>query len=110
MAFYLPLFEHLINYDDVTRANERTYSHIEERTHLLATLLSLYPFTDTKALAEEFQMAEKEILRVAHYNGIHKTSAERSAINKANGRDIFLRLLHGKYEEKIKGKFNHNKK
>ena len=109
MAFYLPLFEKLINYDD-TRKNERTYSHIEERTHLLATLLALYPFMDTKALADEFQMTEKEVQQVAHLNGIYKTSAERSAINKANGREMFLRLLHGKHENKIEGKFNINHK
>lgn len=105
MAFYLPLFLSLIDYGDVPFL-DRTYMHIEQRTHLLATLLALYPFTDTKELANEFKMTEESVTQIANYNQIYKSSEKRSSINKENGREMFLRLLHGKRKEKIKGKFN----
>ena len=108
MDFYLPLFRELLDYGDA-RMNESTYMHIEERTHLLATLLALYPFTDTKELADEFKMTEERITKIANYNNIYKSSEKRSSINKTNGREMFLRLLHGKKKEKIKGKFNEKK-
>ena len=105
MAFYLPLFSGLLDYGDA-RMNERTYMHIEERTHLLATLLALYPFTDTKDLADEFKMTEKSVTQIANYNHIYKSSEKRSCINTENGREMFLRLLHSDGKEKIKWKFN----
>lgn len=108
MAFYLPLFEGLIDYGDCKMC-DRTFEHIDERTHLLATLLALYPFTDTRLLAEEFKMAEHTVSLTAHANHIYKSSEKRSEINSQNGREIFLRLLHGKRKEKIKGKFNEKK-
>ena len=109
MDFYLPLFIGLLDYGNA-RTNESTYMHIEERTHLLATLLALYPFTDTKELADEFKMTEKSVTQIANSNHIYKSSEKRSRINTENGREMFLRLLHGKRKEKIKGKFNKNKK
>ena len=76
---------------------------------MLATLLALYPFTDTRLLAEEFKMAEHTVSLTAHANHIYKSSEKRSEINSQNGREIFLRLLHGKRKKKIKGKFNEKK-
>lgn len=108
MAFYLPLFIELLDYGDA-RMNERTYMHIEERTHLLATLLALYPFTDTKEIADEFKMTEKSVTQIANYNHIYKSSEKRSSINAENGCEMFLRLLHSDGKEKIKWKFNKKK-
>jgi hypothetical protein len=47
-------------------------------------------------------MTEERITKIANYNKIYKSSEKRSSINKKNGREMFLRLLHGKRKEKNK--------
>lgn len=58
---------------------------MDARLHLFATMMALYPFTQTSALAKEFKMDARYIKQIANDNGVHKDSETRKKICKENG-------------------------
>ena len=82
LRWYLPKFGKVLGYEP---NNHNTNERIEERTDLLAKLLALYPFTDTKQLAREFMLNHKFVNQLAHFYGVIKTKDVRSQIAKQNG-------------------------
>lgn len=84
----IPLFLKKLNWDG--RGRDRM---TEERLHLLATLLALYPIHDTRKLAQEFCLHEAYVKYLAQIHHVHKAGIARRCINISNGRDVFLRLL-----------------
>lgn len=79
--FYLPWFAKKLDYDPYTCKS----SMLEERMHLLSTLLALYPFTRIEDLHREFHLAIGYIRQIAHAYGVYKSEEMRSRINKENG-------------------------
>lgn len=102
MMIYLPTFEEKIGWSGDWREPNQ---HIEERTHLFATMMALYPFTDNSELAKEFCMSATLIAVYAHLHGVYKSSAYLSKVYAENGRQAgyseksregFLRKLWAK--------------
>lgn len=58
---------------------------LDARTHVLATILALYPFTPTNDIAQEFGLTPKMVSQIAAKNGVRKTAELRSTINAQNG-------------------------
>lgn len=84
----IPLFTKKLNWDG--RGRDR---RMDERMHLLATLLALYPIHNTRKIAQEFCLPEKYVQLLAQIRHVHKAGIARRCINIRNGRDVFLRLL-----------------
>lgn len=58
---------------------------MEQRLHLFATMMALYPYTPTTALAQEFKMGASTIKQIANAHGVHKNKDMRIRICKENG-------------------------
>ena len=82
---------------------------LDERIHLLATLLALYPFTDTEELSKEFLLSEITIKQIVHHYHVKRSKEKRSEINRRNGDNpksrAFLWWQNHK-TEKLKQKLN----
>lgn len=82
---------------------------LDERIHLLATLLALYPFTDTEELSKEFLLSEITIKQIVHYYHVKRSKEKRREINTRNGNNpksrAFLWWQNHK-TEKLKQKLN----
>lgn len=59
--------------------------NIDKRIDLLATLLALYPDTDTEALAKQLGMTKKTVVFYARMFCVRKSKEYRSEINRKNG-------------------------
>ena len=96
----IPAFDALLEgiEDTLDQPNRR----IDLRLYLFATLLALYPFTESAALAEEFRMSEHYIKTVANNHYVHKSESVRSDINSRNGRKIFLKRYWAYKKKKLK--------
>ena len=81
VVFYVPKFARALNYTPVGKRYER----FDERMHLLATLLALYPFTSNERLSKEFKYSTMYIGLLASYYGVYKTKEHRQQVNKQNG-------------------------
>lgn len=79
----LPVFKEGLrinpHYDERTKEVLR-----DERTHILASAMALYPFTPTKDIAKEFGVSASVISSLARLYGIKKLPSLRSAINSEN--------------------------
>ena len=93
----MPEFRKLLGWDGSTRR----YDYMEERLHLLATMLSLFPFTKTKDLADEFKISVQEVKFWAWFYGIKKKKEYRREACIRNGRLQFLRNLWGKKKDEL---------
>ena len=81
VVFYVPKFARALNYTPVGKRYER----FDERMHLLATLLALYPFTSNERLSDEFKYSPMYISQLASYYGVYKCKEHRQRVNKQNG-------------------------
>ena len=81
VVFYVPKFARALNYTPVGKRYER----FDERMHLLATLLALYPFTSNERLSKEFKYSPMYISKLASYYGVYKCKEHRQRVNKQNG-------------------------
>ena len=81
VVFYVPKFARALNYTPVGKRYER----FDERMHLLATLLALYPFTSNERLSDEFKYSTMYISQLASYYGVYKNKEHRQRVNKQNG-------------------------
>lgn len=81
IVFFVPKFARALNYTPVGKRYER----FDERMHLLATLLALYPFTSNERLSKEFKYHPNYIRLLASYYGVYKTKEHRQRVNKQNG-------------------------
>lgn len=81
VVFYVPKFARALNYTPVGKRYER----FDDRMHLLATLLALYPFTSNERLSEEFKYSPMYIGLLASYYGVYKCKEHRQRVNKKNG-------------------------
>ena len=81
VVFYVPKFARALNYTPVGKRYER----FDERMHLLATLLALYPFTSNEQLSKEFKYSPNYIYLLASYYGVYKSDEHRRRVNKQNG-------------------------
>lgn len=93
----MPEFRKLLGCDGSTRR----YDYMEERLHLLATMLSLFPFTKTKDLADEFKISVQEVKFWAWFYGIRKNKQYRREACIRNGRLQFLRNLWSKKKDEL---------
>ena len=59
--------------------------NIDKRTDMLATLLALYPDTETEVLAKQLGMTERTVIFYARMFGVSKSKEFRSEINRRNG-------------------------
>lgn len=59
--------------------------NIDKRTDMLATLLALYPDTETEVLAKQLGMTERTVIYYARMFGVSKSKEFRSEINRRNG-------------------------
>lgn len=80
-AIRIPWFEIKLSYKHGNDYHEK----IDDRIHLLAMLLALYPFTDNDSLAKEFCLSKKQIMDIAHLHHIYKSDEQRSCVNRKNG-------------------------
>lgn len=98
LPLYMPKFKKLLGWD----GSKRRYDYMEERLHLLATMLSLFPFTKTKDLADEFMISAQEVKFWAWLYGIkkNKTHIRRCCIE--NGREQFIKNLWAKKRKDIR--------
>ena len=78
-GFGLPLFRKRLNWDGQGQ-NRR----LDERTDLFATMMALYPFTDSKELSKEFCLAAQTINIIANSNGVYKAKEVRREICRKN--------------------------
>ena len=74
----------------------------EERIHLLALMLALYPFTSNAKLSEEFMIPASRVKQIALEYGVRKTQEFRKQICRKNGRVQFLHNIWA--ERKLKTK------
>ena len=81
VVFYVPKFARALNYTPVGKRYER----FDDRMHLLATLLALYPFTSNERLSKEFKYHPNYIRLLASYYGVYKCKEHRQRVNKQNG-------------------------
>ena len=56
------------------------------KIHVFATIMALYPFTSTQAIAKEFGMSQNTIKKMAAACHVKKNDDFRSEINRRNGR------------------------
>ena len=59
--------------------------NIDKRTDMLATLLALYPKTETEKLAKRLGMTKRTVIFYARMFGVSKSKEYRSEINRRNG-------------------------
>lgn len=98
LHIFLPTFEERLGWSGDQRDPNQ---HIDERTHLFATMMALYPFTDNDELAKEFMMSPKRIAFYANKHYVYKDYITRRAIYIANGRSAYLRKLWAERKRKI---------
>ena len=94
LGLILPYFREKLNWDYTKK-----YDYWEERLHLLATMLSLFPFTKTKDLADEFMISAQEVKFWAWLYGIKKNKAHIRRCCIENGREQFIRNLWAKKKD-----------
>lgn len=56
------------------------------KIHVFATIMALYPFTSTKAIAQEFGLSQSKVKAMAAACHVRKNDNFRSEINRRNGR------------------------
>ena len=93
----MPKFKKLLGWDGSTRR----YDYIEERLHLFATMMAIYPFTETAEVANEFMISEQEVKFWAWFYGIKKNKKYRREACIRNGRLQFLRNLWSKKKDEL---------
>ena len=81
IRWHLPTFSRALSWSPKLSKDR----HEDERMHLLATLLALYPTADTKDMSKEFCMSEQSICKIAQYYGVQKSREKRKEINRRNG-------------------------
>jgi hypothetical protein len=88
LALIIPQFRKKLCWD-----GSGNYDYMDERLHLFATMMALYPFTETKELVKEFMISRHEVIQFAWLYGIRKTKGHRRRVCIKNGRSVFLRRL-----------------
>lgn len=90
LNFELPFFkrEWYDEYKHCERNNDEAgmQDNIDKRTDIFASLMALYPITETKKLAEEFSLPIRTIVRIASMFHIKKSKEFRSRINSQNAK------------------------
>ena len=56
------------------------------KIHVFATIMALYPFTSTRAIAQEFGLSQSKVKAMAAACHVKKNDDFRSEINRRNGR------------------------
>ena len=56
------------------------------KIHVFATIMALYPFTSTQAIAKEFGLSQSKVKAMAAACHVRKNDNFRSEINRRNGR------------------------
>ena len=56
------------------------------KIHVFATIMALYPFTSTQAIAQEFGLSQSKVKAMAAACHVRKNDNFRSEINRRNGR------------------------
>lgn len=56
------------------------------KIHVFATIMALYPFTSTRAIAQEFGLSQSKVKAMAAACHVRKNDDFRSEINRRNGR------------------------
>ncbi len=56
------------------------------KIHVFATIMALYPFTSTRAIAQEFGLSQSKVKAMAAACHVRKNDNFRSEINRRNGR------------------------
>lgn len=59
--------------------------NIEKRTDLFATMLALYPYTETEVLEKQLGISAQRIKEYCGIIGVRKSKEYRSEINRKNG-------------------------
>lgn len=86
LLYGLPVFREELRINP--HYDERTKEHLrDERTHILASVMALYPFTPTKDIANEFGIKASIVHALAGMYGIKKLPSLRSSTNKENARN-----------------------
>lgn len=97
LPLYMPKFKKLLGWDGSTRR----YDYMEERLHLFATMMAIYPSTETAEIAKEFMLSEQEVKFWAWFYGIRKNKQYRREACIRNGRLQFLRNLWSKKKDEL---------
>ena len=63
------------------------------KIHVFATIMALYPFTSTRAIAQEFGLSQSKVKAMAAACHVKKNDDFRSEINRRNGRKAMEREL-----------------
>jgi len=98
LPLYMPKFKKLLGWDGSTRR----YDYMEERLHLFATMMAIYPFTETAEIAKDFMLTEQEVKFWAWFYGIKKNKAYRRKCCIENGREQFIKNLWAKKRKDIR--------
>ena len=61
------------------------------KIHVFATIMALYPFTSTRAIAQEFGLSQSKVKAMAAACHVRKNDNFRSEINRRNGRKAMER-------------------
>ena len=101
MELDIPKFRNLLKWDGNPIKGE---NFMEQRMHLFALMMALYPITSNQALAEEFQMNAHTIELIAHNYGVYKSKEYTREKCITNGRDVYLKLY---WTRKRREKDNH---
>ena len=91
LPLYLPTFRKILG--------ERFYEHQDERMHLFATMMAIYPFTNNEEIQREFMITKQELRFWTWFYGIKKNKQYRRKICIENGRLQFLKNLWAKKKE-----------
>lgn len=67
------------------RSESERERNIEKRTDLLATMLALYPDTETSEISKQLGISEQTVKLYAGMFGVHKSREYRSDIGRKNG-------------------------
>ena len=91
MDLYFPLIFDVpfIKYElfvEWMRYPKRREENLEKRLHLMATILAMYPDTDTNKIAEEFGITARDVQLLAYCFRIRKSKAFRSKVNSQNSK------------------------
>lgn len=95
LALFIPKFTNKLGWDGSVRHSD----YMEERLHLFATMMAIYPFTNNEEIQREFMITKQELRFWAWFYGVKKNKQYRRQICIDNGRLQFLKNLWAKKKE-----------
>lgn len=98
LALFIPKFTNKLGWD----GSVRHYDYMEERLHLLATMMALFPFTPTEELAKEFMVSEQMVKFIGWLYGAKRSRKYRRKVCIENGREQFIKNLWAKKRKDIR--------